>query len=371
MASKTQESSSALLLQDGHGHDDPPVMKPAVGGGTHDVGAAADGTALKASSMAAMGKPIGSFLGRLAAVALRQNRDAADKWWRREKEILDNAVTHFVDICEVEAGFGLSKAAISFDCAFLMRVPGCPWRTSKRDLLEWGDDMPESAFFYAVNGLEAGRPRRVQLCEVFAQLFPKFVRRVRQLGFESVQVSGLEVCRGKQDFDVRQSPLGVVVTWPKPPSDGTAYSGLSPAVAVSVGACAAVTGAVAAAAVTLCDDAMGCLPLDDDGAADERIPPGRCLVGSDDKTNCTGNGGSTAMASATAEGGGGDVPASFVVFSRKKASKMSAGRGRHTSPALTRPLSNTADERHEASVSGRHGASEDDELLPVSELRSC
>lgn len=130
----------------------------------------------------------------------------AGKWHDRAEKLLDRALELFKDRCRREAELQRSQLTVSFE-VLTRDVEGFPSHTvadSTYVVDGWGEELTPECWYYATRGLSAswspGAP--VLFAEVLESMMPKFIEKVRQLGFTTC---GREAGTWK-----------VSVTWPAP-----------------------------------------------------------------------------------------------------------------------------------------------------------
>mmetsp|Transcript_4508 Transcript_4508/g.10327 ORF Transcript_4508/g.10327 Transcript_4508/m.10327 type:complete len:171 (-) Transcript_4508:149-661(-) len=130
----------------------------------------------------------------------------ASKWSSYESKLLDQAVDLFKQRCIREAEQQKCDATISFE-VLSREIEDFPKRVltdSTYFVDSWGDGLSAESWFYATRGLTAswspGAP--VLFAEVLQCMLPKFVDRVKALGFTA--------CRHEA------GTWKVSVSWPSP-----------------------------------------------------------------------------------------------------------------------------------------------------------
>eukprot|EP00933_Yihiella_yeosuensis_P061026 TRINITY_DN6384_c0_g1_i1.p1 TRINITY_DN6384_c0_g1~~TRINITY_DN6384_c0_g1_i1.p1 ORF type:complete len:167 (-),score=34.65 TRINITY_DN6384_c0_g1_i1:66-566(-) len=136
-----------------------------------------------------------SFAANLTKIVANKKAEVGDraniaaKWTEREDELLDEAVDLFKSRCVKEAEQLKCQATISFE-VLTREIEGFPKRVLKDSqylVEDWGKGLSGESWFYATRGVNSsfspGAP--IQFAEVLQAMLPKFVEKVRDLGFDS------------------------------------------------------------------------------------------------------------------------------------------------------------------------------------------
>jgi len=137
-----------------------------------------------------------SFADSLTKIVAEKRAESADKeqiaarWLAHEERLLEQAVEIFKQRCTSEAESGEKcSATVSFE-VLSRGISGFPKRvlTDSTYFVEsWGEGLKAENWFYAARGVAAswspGAP--IQLAEVLQGMLPKFVEKVKALGFSS------------------------------------------------------------------------------------------------------------------------------------------------------------------------------------------
>mmetsp|Transcript_84750 Transcript_84750/g.234990 ORF Transcript_84750/g.234990 Transcript_84750/m.234990 type:complete len:169 (-) Transcript_84750:174-680(-) len=134
-----------------------------------------------------------SFADNLTKIVADKKAEQSDrervagKWCTYEAKLLDQAVELFKQRCMREAEQQKCEATISFE-VLSREIDDFPKRilTDSTYFVDtWGDGLSAESWFYATRGLTAswspGAP--VLFAEVLQGMLPKFVDRVKSLGF--------------------------------------------------------------------------------------------------------------------------------------------------------------------------------------------
>jgi len=128
-------------------------------------------------------------------------------WLEYEAQLLDKAVALFKQRCVREAESQKCTATISFE-VLSREIEGFPKRSlagSTYYVGTWGDGLSSENWFYATRGITASfsPDDKVLFAEVLQPMLPKFVDRVKLLGFQSCSHEA--------------GTWKISVSWPAPP----------------------------------------------------------------------------------------------------------------------------------------------------------
>ncbi|CAK0898017.1 unnamed protein product [Prorocentrum cordatum] len=137
-----------------------------------------------------------SFADSLTKIVAEKRREQAEKeriaakWLEHEQKLLDQGVELFKQRCTREAELGEKcQATVSFE-VLSREISDFPKRvlTDSTYFVEsWGEGIRAENWFYAVRGAAAswspGAP--ILFAEVLQGMLPKFVEKVKALGFNS------------------------------------------------------------------------------------------------------------------------------------------------------------------------------------------
>lgn len=139
-------------------------------------------------------------------VAMADREKMAAAWLETESKLLEEAEAIFKRRCVREAEFMKCSATISFEVLSreLEAFPKRQLSGTTYYVGDWGEGLSAESWFYAVRGASAsfaaGTP--VLFAEVLQSMLPKFVERLKELGFDSCSHEA--------------GTWKIRVTWPKP-----------------------------------------------------------------------------------------------------------------------------------------------------------
>eukprot|EP00931_Biecheleriopsis_adriatica_P006236 TRINITY_DN107674_c0_g1_i1.p1 TRINITY_DN107674_c0_g1~~TRINITY_DN107674_c0_g1_i1.p1 ORF type:complete len:167 (-),score=58.57 TRINITY_DN107674_c0_g1_i1:64-564(-) len=135
-----------------------------------------------------------SFASNLTKIVATKKAEIGDRekiakqWTDQEDKLLTEAVDLFKARCTKEAEQQKCEATISFE-VITREIEEFPKRVltdSTYFVDSWGSDCSAESWFYATRGLNAaytaGTP--ILFAEVLQAMLPKFVERVKELGFQ-------------------------------------------------------------------------------------------------------------------------------------------------------------------------------------------
>ncbi|CAK9100942.1 Delta-tubulin (Tubulin delta chain) [Durusdinium trenchii] len=153
-----------------------------------------------------------SFAANLTKIVAGKKSELADRekiaqsWKEKEATLLDEAVNLFKARCVKEAELQKTEATISFE-VITREIPDFPKRIltdSTYFVDSWPSGTTAESWFYATRGVNSswspGAP--ILFAEVLQAMLPKFVDRVKELGF--------------QECNHEAGTWKVAVSWPPP-----------------------------------------------------------------------------------------------------------------------------------------------------------